>query len=413
MRMVYTFAAIPQLQDVRLTIENRGRRLRFSLSGPRAWLYRPLLWYYFVWHSRLGVLSRFNGANVYSLYIPPIPSHAHNRLLETFLSTWYFRRPLPMAMTLAVSGDCQLKCRHCSVSRNPAPPRPLELAEIKRAIAESLRLGVTNITFTGGEPLLRPDLEACIAAVPPEQALALVFTNALALTPQRIASLKKAGLFGLQISIDSPQAEEHDRWRGREGVFAHAAEAIRTAVGAGLMVGVSTYASNESVAEKKLSRLAELAADWGVHELSVFDIMPSGLLLRQPQVMLGAENRARLLKEARTLNRRLGNKPRIITQSWTNSGRGFSRFIGCLAGHYQFHISANGDFQPCDFTPLSAGNVRCQSVPDLWDALIRHPAYRRRRQGCRMQDAAFRRDYIDAIPVQADLPFPLDRAPGS
>jgi MoaA/NifB/PqqE/SkfB family radical SAM enzyme len=91
----------------------------------------------------------------------------------------------------------------------------------------------------------------------------------------------------------------------------------------------------------------------------------------------------------------------VITQSWTKSRSGFARYIGCLAGHYQFHISAGGDFRPCDFTPLSIGNVRQESVASLWKKLTIHPAYRKHRQDCRMQCPSFREEYIDEPAVMA------------
>ncbi|MGA2585801.1 MAG: radical SAM protein [Candidatus Aminicenantales bacterium] len=409
MRMTYRFPDIPQMKDIRLKLENKGKRLRFSISGRKSLIYVPLIWYFIKWLSRLGIILRRNGANVYSLYIPPIPSEADNRHLQIFLNAWLFKKKVPFAVTIAVTDECQLNCAHCSVLENAAGRRPMALAEIKQAIAESISLGVTNITFTGGEPLMRADLEEIIAAVPADKAVSLVFTNAVGLDAARAAAISKAGAFGVQISLDSPEPSEHDRLRGREGLFDLVKKGVENALGEGLMVGLSTYASNPSVAEKKLSRLAELAAAWGAHEVSVFDLIPTGRLLRKTEVMLTAASRRSLLLEARRLNRRFGGRPRIITQCWTNHGRGFARFIGCLAGHYQFHISASGEFMPCDFTPLSFGNIRDETVAGLWEKLLRHPAYKGRCYACRMQDPLFRKTYIDSIPQGADMPYFIDR----
>ncbi len=87
-----------------------------------------------------------------------------------------------------------------------------------------------------------------------------------------------------------------------------------------------------------------------------------------------------------------------MTQNWSNSGRGFAKSFGCLAGNYQFHISAFGDFMPCDFTPISFGNVRQYSIEHLWEKLISHPAWRSHRNDCRMQSPDFRSRYIDPLP---------------
>ncbi len=250
-----------------------------------------------------------------------------------------------------------------------------------------------------------------MASVPRELSRVQAFTNALLLDEARAARLKEAGLFAVQLSLDSPDAAEHDRLRGVAGAFDAVREGVHHARGAGLLVGVSTYATNESVAARHLTRIARLADEWGVHEVTVFDVLPTGRLFRRTDLLLTEQSRKQLLHEAAALNRSFRGRPHVITQAWTNSGRGFARFIGCLAGNYQFHITASGDFTPCDFTPLAIGSVRQRSVSDLWRTMVDHPAYCQHSKGCRMQSEAFRERYIDPIPAGAPLPFPIDRLP--
>jgi MoaA/NifB/PqqE/SkfB family radical SAM enzyme len=190
--------------------------------------------------------------------------------------------------------------------------------------------------------------------------------------------------------------------RGRSGCFEAVEAGIRAAKEAGLFVGLSTYATNAFVQEARLGRMADLGAAWGVHELTVFDAIPSGRLREHEEVLLTPMSRTRLLEEARELRRIYRARMHVITQSWTNSRSGFARFIGCLAGHYQFHISAGGDFRPCDFTPLPIGNVRQDSVVDLWKKLISHPAYRRHSQECRMQNPSFRNEHLNPLPTDPE-----------
>jgi MoaA/NifB/PqqE/SkfB family radical SAM enzyme len=175
---------------------------------------------------------------------------------------------------------------------------------------------------------------------------------------------------------------------------------------AGLLVGVSTYTTRNRVWENQfLTRMTDLVADWGAHELTVFDAIETGSLLGKKDLMLDRLSRWKLLQQMRAVNRLYRGKMRTVTQSWTNSGRGFSKLIGCLAGHFQIHITSAGDFTPCDFTPLSFGNIRESSVRELWQRLLSHPAYRRRSQHCRMQDPKFRRKYIDTIPEKKSIPY--------
>ena len=191
-----------------------------------------------------------------------------------------------MAATLALTDDCQCSCVHCSAAMRPRRSSELTTSEWKRVIEECLQLGVQLVTFTGGEPLLRRDLEELVASVPPHLAVVLFFSNGLALTEERLCSLKKAGVYAIQLSLDSADPDAHDAMRGAPGAFRAVERAARMAVEAGLPVGISTYASNESVDGRRLTKLAALAAEWGVCEISVFDAIRTGRMLRAPSPLL-------------------------------------------------------------------------------------------------------------------------------
>jgi MoaA/NifB/PqqE/SkfB family radical SAM enzyme len=408
MRLAYHLNKIPFLKDLILEVESQGEGIVLHAVGPWAEVVAPYLKNYLDWLSSRGALAQYKGSNVYSLYLPPIPSQAHARMVEGIIQTFFLKKPTPQAVTISVTNDCQCQCVHCSV---PGPSQiypPLSLEEINRVVEESIALGVNNITFTGGEPLLCSDLEQCISAVPQELAVVQVFTNGLTLDLRRALSLKAAGTYAVQISLDSPDPEENDRLRGKKGAFQSVREAVANALQVDLLVGLSTYATNRSIEDGSLKRIVELAGQWGVHEVSVFDVIPTGRLLRREEIMLTAESRKSLRKLELASNKPTKGPPRMSTQSWTNSGRGFAKSFGCLAGNYQFHISACGDLMPCDFTPLSFGNVRNHSVADLWKKLTSHPAYCRHQDKCRMQSLEFRNQYINSIPLNAHLPVLIE-----
>lgn len=407
MPQTYLFQRTPELAGLRVQVESRGRELFFETTGPGAETFGPVVQAFFSFLNQIGPLTTLEGESVYSLYYPPIPSPAHARLLEAFIRTLFLQRPTPMAVTVAVTDQCQCRCRHCSAPK-PDPSRKIMTGEeIGRVIQESQALGVSNITFTGGEPLLRDDLERFISSVDREKAMAQVFTNGLDLTARRARSLKEAGASAVQISLDSPVPEEHERLRGRPGLFEKVRQAVGHAREAGLLVGLSTYAGRDSAGRARLSRLAALAAEWGAVELSVFDLIPTGRLLESESLALDGPSRARLLRESERLNLKYQGRLRVITQTWTNSGVGYAAFIGCLAACHQFHVGAYGDLTPCDFTPLSLGNIRQASLSALWERLTTHPQYCRRQAGCRMQDPAFRARYIRPLSGETRLPWPI------
>ncbi len=90
---------------------------------------------------------------------------------------------------------------------------------------------------------------------------------------------------------------------------------------------------------------------------------------------------------------------------------GYLAGIGCFAGNREMYISASGDVTPCDFTPLSFGNVREEPLSRIWLKMRAHPSYKNRSMGCKMQNPFFRKAFIDAIPDGAELPYPIDRLP--
>lgn len=416
MRMTYRFHGAPQLARLSLEVESTATELRVRASGPGALRYAGHTRFYFASLKRMRPIAILeDGSRILSLYYPPVPSAAHARVFEDYLRTWVLHDRAPVAVTIGVTHACQCTCVHCSAGGMNAGGNgraaQLTTAEMRRVVAESVDIGVANVTFTGGEPLLRPDLDELVAAVPADKAVAQVFTNALLLDADRTAELKAAGLHAAQMSLDAPDADEHDALRGVAGAFDAVRQGVRHARAAGLFVGLSTYATNESVRAGHLTRIAALAAQWGVHELTVFDVLPAGRLLGRTDLLLTDGSRRLLLDEAAALNRRFGGRPHVITQAWTNCGRGFARLIGCLAGNCQFHVTASGDFAPCDFTPLAIGNVRRESVGELWRRTVEHPAYRKHSNACRMQSAAFRARYIDPIPEGAPLPYPIDELP--
>ncbi len=408
--MLYRFPDTPELEDLTLDVRAASGRLSFTARGTAPRRVLPAIHAYFAWLNSIHPVGLQAGAHIYSLYVPPVPSGAHAHQLEDFLRSQLFRRRRPTAATLAVTAACQLSCPHCSAAMRPSGHGSLTTQTWRRVIHECVDLGTSVVTFTGGEPLLRRDLEELVAAVPRERAVAEFFCNGLEATDDRLNALREAGAYGVHLSLDDPDPAEHDRLRGRAGVFEAVERAARAARRTGLVVGLSTFATNESVDERKLSRIAALGDEWGASEVSVFDGIRTGRLLRRCTPLLDAPHRRTLMAEARRLNRVHRGRLRVVTQSWTNSGRGFTLLIGCLAANLQCHITAHGEFTPCDFTPLSFGNVREASVAELWRRQLEHPAYAKRSLRCRMQSAEFRKAYIDTIPDGAALPYPITNA---
>src|SRR3979409_2559938 len=123
----------------------------------------------------------------------------------------------PFTLIAELSYQCPLHCPYCS---NPLDVggeryrRELETEHWIRTFGEARRLGVLQLALTGGEPMLRRDLvELCAAARDAGFCSSLITAGPL-FTRERAEALESAGLDHVQISLQSPNAEESDRIAG-------------------------------------------------------------------------------------------------------------------------------------------------------------------------------------------------------
>lgn len=96
---------------------------------------------------------------------------------------------------------CNLSCKYCNEYDKTSPPVPTPV--LLRRIDYLARLGTTAVTFSGGEPLLHPDLEQLVGHVRRRGMIAGLITNGYLLTAERIQKLNDEGLDHLQMSIDN------------------------------------------------------------------------------------------------------------------------------------------------------------------------------------------------------------------
>jgi MoaA/NifB/PqqE/SkfB family radical SAM enzyme len=357
------------------------------------------------WVNNKGwaILHR-DGQLIFTMYQPAIPSNAALKALATRKLFEKTGHPRASTSTLQVTARCQADCEHCSAAKHKHREKEeLTTEQWKSVIRQTEDLGVVNIVFTGGEPLLRHDIYELIGWVRKDEANAMMFTNGLLLTDENVGKLADAGLFSLNVSIDSPDPKAHDGLRRVPNCYDKAIAGLQRAKDAGLVVGISTYATPERLRNGQVTQMIELAHDVGAHEITIFDVVPTGKLLqRDASLLLTDEDKDEITRIEMEWNAKR-QLPHIISQSFINGPKG----SGCFAGWFQFYMTAYGDMMPCDFTPLTIGNAKEESVETLWDRLVAHPAYKGHCNHCRMQDPEFRAKYIDHIPDEGPFPFPI------
>jgi MoaA/NifB/PqqE/SkfB family radical SAM enzyme len=101
---------------------------------------------------------------------------------------------------------CNLSCAYCNEYDKTSEPTPVE--EMARRIDRLAALGTLAITFSGGEPLLHPELETLVERIRGAGVIATLITNGYLLTAERVKRLNRAGLDYLQISIDNVEPDD-------------------------------------------------------------------------------------------------------------------------------------------------------------------------------------------------------------
>ena len=112
----------------------------------------------------------------------------------------------PVLAHIIPTRRCNLSCTYCNEYDDFSKPVPVET--MKRRVDELARLGTSIVTFSGGEPLLHPELDDIIAHVRTYPIIAGLITNGYLLTADRIKKLNRAGLDHLQISVDNVMPDD-------------------------------------------------------------------------------------------------------------------------------------------------------------------------------------------------------------
>jgi MoaA/NifB/PqqE/SkfB family radical SAM enzyme len=313
---------------------------------------------------------------IFSTWIPPAPSPAFDRMLSAQVGALTGRR-VPDQLSIAIIRACPNDCIHCS-----APSRKGDIlsdSDIKTAIDEGLGLGSYLITFDGGEPMLRRDLPDLVAHVD-ERAVPTSFTSGYGLTKELAARLSHAGLYAIRVSIDSPHEAEHDRVRGRKGAFSDALSGVQNALDAGLLVDLFMVTSPSNI--DHLEDAYSLAADLGVHELSLYEIVAVGRWASHQDEVLTNDDVKRLESFHKKKNRQTG--PRVTALPYL-LGPGM---FGCFAGRRWMHIDPSGEVLPCAYMPLRFGNIKEKGLRDIWRDMSGYKWFSKRCP-CRMKDRAF------------------------
>lgn len=310
----------------------------------------------------------------------------------------------PFLVIWETTQACGLACRHCRASAQPRRD-PLELTteEGFRVIRQTKEMGTPLIVFTGGDPAGRPDLlELVRYAKGLGLRTATIPAATEALTRELVFSLKEAGLDQLAQSLDFPDEQRHDAFRGVPGAFARTMDAVRWAHEAGLPLQINTTVCAETAPD--LERMAGFVGGLGIVFWEVFFLVPTGrgsvLTGLAPEecerifsILYEAQSKSSFIVKvteaphyrrhvAQRVRRAAGEagRPRgpVTMPSMLTTSEGPGHTVGLAprgvnSGNGFLFVSHRGEVFPSGFLPVRAGSIRESGLAEIYRE---HPLFR-------------------------------------
>jgi radical SAM protein with 4Fe4S-binding SPASM domain len=288
---------------------------------------------------------------------------------------------------------CNLECAHCYMSAFAGADTRGELttAECRRVIDEIAQVNPNVfLILTGGEPLLRKDVWEIADYAAEKRFTTVLGTNGVLLREREAALMRKHGVLGASISLDSTDAALHDAFRHLPGAWQGAVRATRTLREAGLDFSIHMSVTDWNVGE--VPAMIDLARELGATVLNFFFLVRTGRGRDLSDIDAGEYERI-LAHLANVQGVGAGGR---FEDPWsTPVGRAdgllirakcaphFRRILwelnpespllknyahgSCPAGKYYCRITPEGDVTPCPYMPVAAGNLRQSSFAELWD----------------------------------------------
>lgn len=240
----------------------------------------------------------------------------------------------PLLAQVVVTRRCNLACGYCNEYDDFSPPVPL--ADLLARVDHLAALKTASITFTGGEPLLHPDLDTIIRAARGHGMIVTMITNGFRLSRAWIDRLNAAGLQGMQISIDNlkPDDVSMKSLSSVERKLALLSQHARFKVNVNSVLGVSGERTQDVIT------VAETAAKYGLqHSVGVLHD-DSGTLKPLSAAQMDAYRQVTRISPSmvHTLNYRLFQKN--LMQGRPNNWK-------CRAGARYLYVDEHGKVHWC------------------------------------------------------------------
>lgn len=313
---------------------------------------------------------------------------------------------VPVVIVWNFTNRCNLNCIHCHQNSGEADEKELTTKEAFTVIKKMGKAGISILTFSGGEPLVRSDIYDAIKYADDSGMLCTIASNGTLMTKQVVDKLKRSGAKRVEIGLDGCNAETHDFLRNSPGSFEATIQGIKNCVNVGFDETCATMTLHSKNVHE-LRDTVELAEKLGVTRFYLNRLIPAG---RGKEVInLDVTNHEKIdalefiykkfydsvlngagiqcYSRGMTYYGRLGfesSDGRIFTVGEALSGysrmwqdkfgdtiseivrKYASGFGGCSAGITYAGLTASGDLLPCVPAPIKLGNLLKDELENLW-----------------------------------------------
>lgn len=288
----------------------------------------------------------------------------------------------PRIIAWEITRSCNLSCAHCRAAAEfGSYPGELSLDEIKAVIDDIASITNPILIVTGGEPFMRPDIWDIIDYAREKGCMPVVGTNGTIITEDIAQKMAEHGITRMSVSLDFPDAERHDGFRGLEGSFDEAIRGIKLAQEHGVGVQINTTVTKQNA--ETLQDMHDLALDLGAEAFHPFLLVPTGRGENLRDIELSPEEYEEVLtwayykQKASPMHFKPTDSPqyyRIAHQKAREEGSKVSAeqygmeamTRGCLGGITFCFISHVGDVQPCGYFDMQLGNVKERPFSEIW-----------------------------------------------
>ena len=277
---------------------------------------------------------------------------------------------------------CNLNCRHCgSDCKKTAGTKDMPLEDFLRvldSVAKKTDPHRVIVVVTGGEPLMRKDLEECGSEIYRRGFPWGMVTNGLFMTRERLDALMASGLHSATVSLDG-FATDHNWMRGNPHSFDRAVDAIRMMVETpDLVFDVVTCVNKHSLL--RLEEMKEFLIKLGVKRWRVFTIVPMGRASQDEELQLSNAEFRQVMEFIRKTRKEGRIRLDYGCEGFLGNYEGEVRdhFFACQAGVTVGSVLIDGSISACSSirSDFHQGNIYQDDFMEVWES--RYQPYRNR-----------------------------------